>query len=471
MKQWTPRPCQPLMYRFALGLQRCALLVPMGFGKTSVILWLIDTLLISGEISKVLILAPLRVARTTWPDEARAWSNFVSLRVVAIVGTEKERLAALATPADVYTCNYDQVVWLIDTLGSKWDFDMVVADEATRLKGFRLRQGTKRAQALAKIIHTKVKRFVALSGTPAPNGLQDLWALSWFIDKGTRLGLTFTAFESRWFGFKRGANPAYAVRVPFPHAQDEIQAKLRDVCLTLSVKDWFDIAEPIVNTIRVTLPPKARQHYREMERDLFTRLSTHDVEAFGAAAKTMKCLQMANGAAYVGDSNTQWEVLHDEKIEALRSVIEEASGAPVMVAYHFRSDLARLQKAFPAARVLDANSKTVEQWNAGEIPILLTHPASAGHGLSLQHGGNILVFYSLNWNLEEHLQVIERIGPVRQKQSGYDRPVFIHYIIADDTIDEVVLDRLHNKRSTQDVLLEALKRYREDKPASTFATD
>lgn len=461
MKQWMPRPFQPLMYRFGLSLKRFALLVPMGFGKSSVVLWLIDTLLIAGEVSKVLILAPLRVARSTWPDEVRAWSNFAHLRIVAIVGTEKERRAALSASADIYTCNYDQIVWLIDTLGDAWDFDMVVADEATRLKGFRLRQGTKRAQALAKIIHTKVKRFVALSGTPAPNGLQDLWALAWFIDKGERLGLSFSAFENRWFGFQRGVNPLFAKRVPFLHAQDEIQAKLRDVCLTLSVKDWFDIAEPIVNTIRVTLPPKARQHYREMERDLFTNLAGHEIEAFSAAAKTMKTLQMANGAAYVGDSNTQWEVLHDEKIEALRSIIEEASGASVMVAYHFRSDLARLQKAFPEARVLDNDPKTITQWNAGEISILLTHPASAGHGLSLQHGGNILVFFSLNWNLEEHLQVIERLGPVRQKQSGYDRPVFLHYIIATDTIDESVLDRLRNKRSVQDVLLEALKRVEE----------
>ncbi len=449
------------MYEFALALKRCALLVPMGFGKSSVVLWLIDTLLLAGEVRKVLILAPLRVARSTWPDEARAWSNFSDLRVVAVVGTEKERLAALATPADVYTINYDQIVWLTDTLGSAWDFDMVVADEATRLKGFRLRQGTKRAQALSKVIHTKVKRFVALSGTPAPNGLQDLWALGWFLDRGQRLGLTFSAFESRWFGFQRGVNPMFAKRVPFAHAQDEIQAKLRDVCLTLSVSDWFDIAEPIVNTIKVTLPPKARQHYREMERDLFTKLTEHDVEAFGAAAKTIKTLQLASGFAYVGDSNTKWEVLHDEKLDALRSVVEEASGAPVMVAYNFRASLARLQKAFPEGRVLDADPKTIGQWNAGTIPILFAHPASAGHGLSLQHGGNILVFYESNWNLEEHLQIIERIGPVRQKQSGYDRPVFIHYIIASDTVDELVLDRLRNKRDVQDVLLEALKRYKD----------
>jgi SNF2 family DNA or RNA helicase len=465
LKHWTPRPFQPVMYRFALAIKRCALLVPMGFGKSSVVLWLIDTLLLSGEVHKVLILAPLRVARTTWPDEVHNWAQFTDLRISVVVGAEKERLAALAAEADIYTCNYDQLVWLIETVGDKWPFDMVIADEATRLKGFRLRQGTKRAQALSKVIHTKVKRFVALSGTPAPNGLQDLWALGWFIDKGRRLGRTFSDFESRWFGFQRAGNAAFTKRIAFPHAQAEIQEKLRDVCLTLAVKDWFDIAEPIVNIIRIEMPPKARKHYRDMERDLFTKLTDHDIEAFSAAAKTMKCLQIANGAAYVGDSNTEWEVLHDEKIEALRSVIEEAAGASVLVAYHFRSDLARLQKAFPTARVLDSNPKTIEQWNKGDIPILLAHPASAGHGLSLQHGGNILVFFSVNWNLEEHLQIAERIGPVRQHQSGYDRPVFVHYIIANGTIDEDVLARLRTKRSVQEVLLEALKRHREPETA------
>jgi len=462
VKHWAPRPFQPLMYEFAQRVKRCALLVPMGFGKSSTVLWLISTLLLTGEVRKVLVLAPLRVAKSTWPEEARSWDAFSHLRVVAVVGSEQERLKALATDADIYTCNYEQIVWLVETLGDAWPFDMVVADEATRLKGFRLRQGTKRAQTLARIIHNKVARFVALSGTPAPNGLQDLWALGWFIDQGARLGRTFSGFENRWFGFQRTGNTLFTKRVPFAHAQTEIQGLLKDVCLTLSVKDWFDIAEPIVNVLRVTLPPKARKHYKDMEDNLFTQFDEHDVEAFNAAAKTMKCLQLANGAAYLNDSNVEWEVVHNEKIEALRSIVEEASGAPILVAYHFRSDLARLQKAFPEARVLDAKASTIEQWNRGEIPLLLAHPASAGHGLSLQHGGNTLVFFSVNWNLEEHLQIQERIGPVRQKQSGYDRPVFIHYVVAEDTIDEDVLARLRSKRTVQEILLEALKRHKEE---------
>jgi SNF2 family DNA or RNA helicase len=450
------------MLQFLLRVKRAALFVPMGFGKTAVVLWLIDALLMAGLVNKVLILAPLRVARSTWPDEVRAWSNFSHLRVSPILGSADQRRAALARDAEVFTCNYENLVWLVETLGDDWPFDMVICDEFTRVKGFRSRQGTKRAQALSKVIHTKVTRFVGLTGTPAPNGLLDLWAQAWFLDQGLRLGRTYSAFVNRWFrALPNGGNPQWTRLEAMPHAQAEIQDKLRDVCLTLTVKDWFDVAEPIVNVLRIDLPPTARKHYREMERDLFTQLEGHEIEAFSAAAKSMKLLQQANGAAYVGESNTEWVVTHDEKIEALRSVIEEAAGMPVLVAYHFRSGLARLREAFPAAKVLDNDPKTIEAWNAGMIPILLAHPASAGHGLSLQHGGNILAFFSLNWNLEEHLQVIERIGPVRQKQSGYDRPVFIHYIVARNTIDETVLERLRSKRDVQSVLLDALNRYRE----------
>lgn len=434
----------------------------MGTGKSSATLLAIDALLMAGLVNKVLILAPLRVARSTWPDEARAWSNFSHLRVSPILGSADQRRAAIARDAEVFTFNYENLVWLVETLGDEWPFDMVVCDEFTRVKGFRSRQGTKRAHALAKIIHTKVTRFIGLTGTPAPNGLLDLWAQAWFLDQGLRLGRTYSAFVNRWFrALPNGGNPQWTRLEAMPHAQGEIQTLLRDVCLTLTVQDWFDIKDPIVNIVHVDLPPVARKHYREMERNLFTELEGHEIEAFGAAAKTMKTLQLCQGAAYVGESNTEWVVVHDEKIDALRSIVEEAAGMPVLVAYHFRSDLARLRKAFPTARVLDKDPKTIEQWNAGEIPILMAHPASAGHGLSLQHGGNILAFFGLNWNLEEHLQVIERIGPVRQKQSGYDRPVFIHYILARGTIDEVVLDRLRSKRDVQTVLLEALKHYRE----------
>jgi len=460
---YTPHPYQKLMIDFAIDHPRCALWAGMGMGKSSSALAVVDGLLFAGLTHKVLVIAPKRVAVGVWPQEAKKWTEFSHLRVSVIVGTPEERIAALNTPADVYTINYDNLIWLVDYLGEKWFFDMVIADESTRVKSMRLLQGGKRTQALAKVAHSKVKRWINLTGTPAPNGLQDLWGQTWFLDRGFRLGRTYEDFENRWFGFKRikdalNSHKTHVKRIVFPHAQEEIQSRLKNICLTLDPKDWFDLDEPIVSTVYVDLPPAARTKYRDMERDMFMQLEEHDVEAFGAAAKTMKCLQVANGAAYVGESNERWVVLHDEKIEALRSVVEEAAGAPVLVAYHFKSDLARLQRAFPEGRTLDANPATVEQWNAGEIPVLFAHPASAGHGLNLADGGNILAYFGHWWNLEERMQILERIGPVRQKQAGYERPVFVYNIVARDTVDEMVIERIATKRSVQDILLDAMKR-------------
>jgi SNF2 family DNA or RNA helicase len=242
---------------------------------------------------------------------------------------------------------------------------------------------------------------------------------------------------------------------PHAHSQAEIQDKLRDCCLTVQAKDWFDLRAPIISNVYVDLPMKARKHYAEMEKTLFTQLTTQAVEAFGAAEKSLKLLQLASGCLYTAAG--EWEVLHDEKILALESIIEESGGEPILVAYHFKSDLARLKKAFPKARTLDANPKTIAAWNKGEIPLLLAHPQSAGHGLNLQDGGRILVYFSHWWALEDRLQIAERIGPVRQLQAGYDRNVFVYNIVARGTIDETVAERIDEKRSVQDLLLEAMK--------------
>jgi len=248
--------------------------------------------------------------------------------------------------------------------------------------------------------------------------------------------------------------------VPLPFAQEQIQDRLRDLCLSLEAKDYFDLAEPIVNVIRVELPKKARALYDDMEKRMFMELESHEVEAFGAAARTIKCLQLANGAAYVGEGNTEFIEVHDAKLQALESIVEEAAGAPILVAYHFKSDLARLQRTFPAGRALDADPRTIQDWNAGRIPVLFAHPASAGHGLNLQDGGNTLAFFGHWWNLEEYQQIIERIGPTRQAQAGHDRPVFIHHIVATDTVDEMVMARRDSKAEVQDILMQAMKRAR-----------
>lgn len=461
-KPYAPRPYGGLITDHINSLDRSAVFAGMGLGKTVCALTAIDSLILAGESAPTLVLAPLRVAQTTWPEEARKWEHLRGLSVVPIVGSEAARRAALKADAPVYTTNYENLRWLTEHYGDRWPFANVISDESTKLKSFRLRQGGKRAQALGRLAHTKIKRFTALTGTPAPNGLVDLWGQMWFIDAGQRLGRTFDAFKQRWFR----ASPDGYGSSPMPHAQAEIEAALRDVCLTIDAKDWFDLEEPIVNNIYFELPVKARRMYKDMEKELFMELDGHEIEAFNAAAKTQKLLQVASGAVYLdpqteGDHDKrgkEWKEVHDAKIQILEDIVEEAAGAPVLVAYHFKSDLARLLDAFPKGRALDADPNTIRSWNAGGIPVLFAHPASAAHGLNLQDGGNILVYFSHDWNLENRQQIIERIGPVRQMQAGYDRPVFVHNIIARDTIDEVVLDRVETKASVQDALLRAMKR-------------
>lgn len=300
--------------------------------------------------------------------------------------------------------------------------------------------------------HTAVERFIGLTGTPSPNGIKDLWGQMWFLDQGERLGRTFSAFEQRWF---RKGYDGFSL-VPYEHAQSEVQERLRDICLTVT---GLPVDEPIVAPVYVDLPGSVRSLYRTMEDKFYAEIEGSVVEAANAAVKTQKLLQLANGTLYVDDEGN-WEEVHSGKLDALESVIEEANGAPVLVAYNFRHDLERLRRNFPKARVLDTDPDTIRAWNAGEIPILLAHPASAGHGLNLADGGNILAFYGVNWNLEEHMQIIERIGPMRQKQAGHDRPCLVYPILARNTVDEVVMERLSSKRSIQEVLLEAMKRKR-----------
>lgn len=445
------------MIEHLLDHQRCNLFANMGLGKTGATLSAIETLRLV-EDGPVLILAPLRVAQSTWPDEVKKWK--FDLPITPVTGTAEQRMMALRKDSAIFSINYEQIPWLVDFFKYNprpWPFKTIVADEVTKLKGFRTRQGTKRAKALAEVAHKKVDRWIGLTGTPAPNGLKDLWGPMWFVDGGQRLGKSFTAFSERWF---RKTYDGFGME-PVQHAQLEIQGLISDVCLSLDAKDYFNLSEPITNRIVVDLPYKARQQYRDMEKKMFLELEGHlgptEVEALNAASKTQKCLQLANGAIYT-DEQRNWTEVHDAKIAALDGIIEEAGGAPVLVAYHFKHDLHRLRAAFPRGRVLDSDPETIRAWNAGKIPVLFAHPASAGHGLNLQDGGNILVFFSVNWNLEEHQQIIERIGPTRQMQAGHDRPVFIHYILANDTVDFDVLERLESKATVQEVLMKAMKR-------------
>jgi len=449
----TLRSYQNTMIEYITTHDRCNIFAEMGLGKTVSVLTALDYLSITDDIFPVLILAPLRVARFVWKDEVEKWPHLRHLTVSCIVGTATERRVAIKAKAQIYVTNYDNLVWLIEELGDKWPFKTVVSDEITRLKSMRLRQGGKRSGALAKIAFSKIKRFYGLSGTPCSNGLKDLWSICWFIDQGQRLGRSFAAFQQRWF---RPNWSGFSVE-PLPHAQKEIEDKLKDICFSMKSADYFDLKEPIINKIYVELPPESRKIYKEMEKKFFTELEGRPIEAVNAAAKSMNLLEIANGAVYVGEGAKEWKEAHDVKIKALEEVIEESAGMPVLVAYHFRSDHTRLSNAFPTAKTLDKNEKTIKDWNDGKIPILLAHPASAGHGLNLANGSNIIAFFSIDWNLENHLQIIERIGAVRQLQAGFERNTFIHYIISKNTIDELVLERLTTKRKVQDILMEALK--------------
>lgn len=458
--KFTPRPYQEEIIDHILRHPRCAVFAGMGMGKTSSTLFALDFIKdVFGE-TPALVLAPLRVAQSTWPDEVRKWSELSGLRVSPIIGDAKTRAAAVDTKADIYTCNYENLPWLVNYLAKtrkSWPFPTIVADESTRLKGHRARGGGVRTRALAAVAFA-AKRFIALTGTPAPNGIQDLWGQFWFLDKGARLCESYSRFEQRWFKVVQVGADAFAVKlVPYDWSQKDIQDRIKDISITVKAEDHFPIKDPIVTNVAVELPPDARKLYEKLKREAYAELEDGAaVEAFNAAAVTMKCLQVASGVLY--DEDRVAHDVHDAKLDALASIVEESAGAPVLVAYHWKADVARIKKRFPYARELDKNPNTIREWNAGKIPMLLAHPASAGHGLNLQDGGNILVFYSHWWDLEARMQIIERIGPTRQHQAGHNRPVFIYNIVAKRTMDETVISRVETKRSVQEVLLDAMKK-------------
>jgi len=456
-KIYTPREFAKPATDFIVANPRCALFAGMGMGKTVITETYLDIIHnVLGEDAPTLVLAPLRVARDTWPEETQKWEHLRDLTIVPIIGDVKERRAALRRDAKVYTINYENIPWLVDTLGSSWPFANVVADESTKLKNFRLRQGGTRARALAGIAHTKVKRWLNLTGTPVSKGLEDLWGQMWFLDEGRRLGRTYTSFTDRWFRALPGGD-GYSNIGPMPHSQDEIQERLSDICLTLDPRDWFDIELPIVNVIRINLPKAAMVHYKEMEDDFYTEIGKAKIEALSAGSKSQKLLQLASGAVYINGGNTEWAIAHGEKLAALESIVSEANGMPVLVAYHFVSDRVRILKAIPGSVDL-ATKEGMAHFRAGRATVGLAHPMSLGHGVDgLQNVTNIIAFFSHWWALENHDQIIERIGPMRQMQAGNNRPVFIHYLVAAGTVDELVMKRHTSKRSVQDILLEAMK--------------
>jgi len=450
----------------------------MGLGKGVMALTALADLELTEDVFPALVCGPKRVARDVWPTECDKWHHLSHLACVPVIGDPDQRRRALSYDSPIYSINYETLPWLVEHCGDAWPFKTVIADESTKLKSYRggyrkhpqtgkvylQSAGGARAKALAKVAHEKCTRFIELTGTPAPNGLIDLWGQAWFLDKGERLGRTFEGFKQRWF--TQGYD-GWSLS-PLAHAQKEIGERLRDICLTIDAKDYFDLHGPIVNNLYVDLPPEAMKLYRDMEKKMFAELAcASTVEAFGAAARTQKCLQLANGAVYIdpqaeGDRDPrakEWRAVHDAKMEALDEIIEEASGAPMMVVYTFRSDLARILKAYPGSVDLSTTSG-LKAFRTGTVAVGLCHPDSLGHGVDgLQDVCNTITHFGHGWSLDTYDQINERIGEVRQQQSGFnDKFVFVNHILARGTLDEDVLERRHTKRSVQDTLKEAAKR-------------
>lgn len=455
---FAPRDYQRALISHGLAHKRLAMFAGMGTGKTVSACSVAAARIRAGQARRALVLAPKLVAGSVWPDEVAKWSHLDDLTVQPILGSQYQRHQALHQSADIYAMNYDNLQWLVKTLGDNWPFDMVLCDEATRLRGFRIEQGTVRMRALAYVA-PKTRYWINMTGTPTPKGLQDLWGQTWFLDGGKRLGDTFTAFQNRWFS---QTFDGYGLE-PLPGAFEEITSLISDLCLTIEAKDYLDLPPLITKNIFVDLPAKAHKHYKAVQKDLFTMLERDPVRAMNQAGVANKCLQIASGAVYVeSEEDGRYEVLHDEKLDALEDVIEEAAGMPLLVVYQFKHDLARLKKRFPrGASFKDSKNpnQVIADFNLGRIPILFIHPQSAGHGLNLQHGTNIIVFFSQDWNLEYYQQAIERIGPTRQVQAGYNRPVHVIHIAARGTIEQTaVMPSRDNKSSMQSALMAAMKR-------------
>lgn len=428
---------------------KSGLFLPMGMGKTSITLTAINDLLYDYfNVGKVLIIAPIRVADSTWPDEIHKWQHTQHLTYSKILGTQKQRMQALAQEADIYLINRENVVWLVDYYQSAWPFDMVVIDELSSFKS----PSSKRFKALKKVMPL-VSRFIGLTGTPTPKGLPDLWSQLYLIDQGERLGKTLSAFRSRYL--VPGRRNGYTIYdwLLQEYAERRIYESIDDVCMSLAAEDWLTLPDCQYLNYEVQLSDKIMQQYKQFKREKILELSVDNVlVGANAGVVSNKLLQFTAGAVY-NDTKEVIEI-HTKKLEALEDLVEASNGNPVMVFYYFKHDYDRIVNHFK-----DINIRTivapqdVTDWNAGRIELLLVHPASVGHGLNLQQGGSIIIWYSLpNWNLELYQQANARLYRQGQKES-----VRVYHIVAKGTIDVDMLQSLENKDVTQRALLEALK--------------
>ena len=430
--------------RFIKETRKCALFIDMGLGKTAISLTAIADLSAGLELGRVLVVGPQRVVKKTWPDEIKNWSHTRGLTATVIAGTPKKRRDLLKRPTDIHLISCDTVHWLLEEFeGKDFPYDAIFIDESSKFK----HRGSRRSKAM-RILSKDVRYLILLTGTPSPNGLQDLWAQIYLLDRGARLGHTQKAFYERWFHPSFGQDK----RKPRKFAADAIRSRIEDITFTLKSEDYLELPERIDNKIIIDLPPKVMSQYKKFERDYILELEEGvELEAMSAAGLYQKLLQLANGVVYDADRNEKR--FHAEKIEALRDIVDEAQGESVFVAYNFKSDIRAIKEAFPEARVLGKDVSVIDEWNRGEIPLLLAHPQSAGHGLNLQFGGGIIAWYGLTWNLENYLQFNKRIHRHGQARKN----VVIHHLIARGTIDQTVMSALHSKNKDQNDLLDALK--------------
>lgn len=422
-----------------------AVLLDMGLGKTVISLTAIaDLLFDSFEAHRILVVAPLRVARDTWPAEISKWQHLKHLTYAVAVGTVKERKAALSAGADITIINRENLGWLIDSSGYEFDYDMVIIDELSSFKNHK----SKRFQSLMKV-RPKVKRIIGLTGTPSSNGLMDLWAEFKLLDFGERLGRFITHYRNNYFiPDKRNGEIIYSYK-PMPYAEDAIYRKISDITISMKSTDHLQMPELITSQYEVQLSEDEEQRYEELKADFILELPEGEITAANAASLTGKLSQLANGAIYDDEGNIV--EFHDRKLDALEDIIESANGKPLLVAYWFKHDLQRIKKRFDVREI--KTSKDIIDWNNGDIPVAVIHPASAGHGLNLQSGGSTLVWFGLTWSLELYQQTNARLW--RQGQSS--GTVVIEHIITKGTIDERILKALSLKEVSQNALIDAVK--------------
>lgn len=422
-----------------------AVLLDMGLGKTVISLTAIaDLLFDSFEAHRILVVAPLRVARDTWPAEITKWEHLQHLTYAVCVGTPQERRAALLSRADITIINRENLGWLIDSSGFNFDYDMVVIDELSSFKNYK----SKRFQSLMKV-RPKVKRIIGLTGTPSSNGLMDLWAEFRLLDLGKRLGRFITEYRNNYFvPDKRNGQIIYSYK-PQPYAEERIYSQISDITISMKSTDHLQMPELITSQYEVQLSEEEEKRYEDLKADFILELPEGEVTAANAASLTGKLSQLANGAIYNDDGNII--EFHDRKLDALEDLIEAANGKPLLVAYWFKHDLHRIKKRFDVREI--KSSKDITDWNNGDIPVAVIHPASAGHGLNLQAGGSTLIWFGLTWSLELYQQTNARLW--RQGQTS--GTVVIEHIITKGTIDERILKALSKKELTQNALIDAVK--------------